>query len=105
MSREKTQMQKLEERVFNLTQQNLFLHGLVEGLRNERPEQPKERNPEACCGNCPYCGRLEGDVVCCKDTCSVDTICGYFCSHHPDFWRTKKGTPEQQTEQVMEGRT
>ena len=126
MSREKTQMQKLEEKVGSLLHQNVELRGVVRGLqmalysRYLNDHKGQTRNPEACCRNCAYwfgfpgagnsgeCRRSHA-----KDYASDEDYTlpwrgiasDQWCGDHPDFWMDAPMNEAAAVEQVMEGRT
>jgi hypothetical protein len=112
-TQKQTQMQKMEAQVGALMRANIEKDGIIQGLMFaiEKPEQAKERNPEACCGNCAY---FDGDEKVCKRQskkvfqhiegrdCYPSVNADSWCGDHPDFWRVKqeKGTVEEQVKEA-----
>jgi hypothetical protein len=107
--------ERLQRDLHQAGQQIVFLNGVIAGLR-ERLSGKGQRNPEAICGNCLYFRKwittdmdgqptVEAMGTCCESPGFVNIDSGCWCGKHPDFWLEQKGTPEQQAEQVLEGRT
>lgn len=57
------------------------------------PPRRMVRNPEATCGNCPYCdkgGATEGRDSCALTQARLVTYLRNWCGNHPDFWMEDK---------------
>lgn len=110
MSREQTQMQKLEAQVGTLMRANIEKDGIIQGLMFalDKPKHEMERNPEAVCGNCAYFDhQLEGGF-CRKTAMSFATEheklrSSAWCGEHPDFWRVRKCTDAEQIAEATDG--